>query len=418
MSLAWFLALRFYKHAGRDSDRKASLLAIRIATAGVALGLAVMIISVCVVKGFQTEIRAKLAGFAAHLEVLDERSFSSPESYPIVTDQTLISKIKTVPGITRVQRVSEKMGILKTNDAFQTILLKGVGADFDTTFLRQCVIEGRLPRFAKEGGTDEVMISQQVARTLGLKRGDRVYAYFVSDAIRLRRFTIVGIYATNLSQFDERMIWTDRHTVNKLNDWDPEQSSALEIFLTEPEKTDVVQADINRLVGGMDDGRGGVYDTMSLSENPTTAAVMQWLSLLDFNVLVILALMLGVAGFTTISGLLILVLERTRTIGILKSLGASNTRIRRVFLTYATLIVAKGLLWGNILGVGIVLLQRYFGWVKLDPATYYVSEVPVEINFWWIVGLNVATLVISVLALIVPSFMISRIQPAKAIRYE
>lgn len=418
MSLAWFLALRFYKHAGRDSDRKASLLAIRIATAGVALGLAVMIISVCVVKGFQTEIRAKLAGFAAHLEVLDERSFSSPESYPIVTDQTLISKIKTVPGITRVQRVSEKMGILKTNDAFQTILLKGVGADFDTTFLRQCVVEGRLPRFAKEGGADEVIISQQVARTLGLKRGDRVYAYFVSDAIRLRRFTIVGIYATNLSQFDERMIWTDRHTVNKLNDWDPEQSSALEIFLTEPEKTDVVQADINRLVGGMDDGRGGVYGTMSLSENPTTAAVMQWLSLLDFNVLVILALMLGVAGFTTISGLLILVLERTRTIGILKSLGASNTRIRRVFLTYATLIVAKGLLWGNILGVGIVLLQRYFGWVKLDPATYYVSEVPVEINFWWIVGLNVATLVISVLALIVPSFMISRIQPAKAIRYE
>lgn len=418
MSLAWFLALRFYKHAGRDSDRKASLLAIRIATAGVALGLAVMIISVCVVKGFQTEIRAKLAGFAAHLEVLDERSFSSPESYPIVTDQTLMSKIKTVPGITRVQRVSEKMGILKTNDAFQTILLKGVGADFDTTFLRQCVVEGRLPRFAKEGGADEVIISQQVARTLGLKRSDRVYAYFVSDAIRLRRFTIVGIYATNLSQFDERMIWTDRHTVNKLNDWDPEQSSALEIFLTEPEKTDVVQADINRLVGGMDDGRGGVYGTMSLSENPTTAAVMQWLSLLDFNVLVILALMLGVAGFTTISGLLILVLERTRTIGILKSLGASNTRIRRVFLTYATLIVAKGLLWGNILGVGIVLLQRYFGWVKLDPATYYVSEVPVEINFWWIVGLNVATLVISVLALIVPSFMISRIQPAKAIRYE
>lgn len=418
MSLAWFLALRFYKHAGRDSDRKASLLAIRIATAGVVLGLAVMIISVCVVKGFQTEIRAKLAGFAAHLEVLDERSFSSPESYPIVTDQALMSKIKTVPGITRVQRVSEKMGILKTNDAFQTILLKGVGADFDTTFLRQCVVEGRLPRFAKEGGTDEVIISQQVARTLGLKRGDRVYAYFVSDAIRLRRFTIVGIYATNLSQFDERMIWTDRHTVNKLNDWDPEQSSALEIFLTEPEKTDVVQADINRLVGGMDDGRGGVYGTMSLSENPTTAAVMQWLSLLDFNVLVILALMLGVAGFTTISGLLILVLERTRTIGILKSLGASNTRIRRVFLTYATLIVAKGLLWGNILGVGIVLLQRYFGWVKLDPATYYVSEVPVEINFWWIVGLNVATLVISVLALIVPSFMISRIQPAKAIRYE
>lgn len=418
MSLAWFLALRFYKHAGRDSDRKASLLAIRIATAGVALGLAVMIISVCVVKGFQTEIRAKLAGFAAHLEVLDERSFSSPESYPIVTDQTLMSKIKTVPGITRVQRVSEKMGILKTNDAFQTILLKGVGADFDTTFLRQCVVEGRLPRFAKEGGADEVIISQQVARTLGLKRGDRVYAYFVSDAIRLRRFTIVGIYATNLSLFDERMIWTDRHTVNKLNDWDPEQSSALEIFLTEPEKTDVVQADINRLVGGMDDGRGGVYGTMSLSENPTTAAVMQWLSLLDFNVLVILALMLGVAGFTTISGLLILVLERTRTIGILKSLGASNTRIRRVFLTYATLIVAKGLLWGNILGVGIVLLQRYFGWVKLDPATYYVSEVPVEINFWWIVGLNVATLVISVLALIVPSFMISRIQPAKAIRYE
>lgn len=418
MSLAIFLARRFYRNAGRDSDRRASLLAIRIATAGMALGLAVMIISICVVKGFQSEIRAKLAGFAAHLEIMDQRSFTSPESYPILTDSTLLKTVRQIPGVARVQRTSEKMGILKTEDAFQTIMLKGVDAGYDTTFLKQCLVEGRLPRFQAQGGSDEVLLSRTMARTLGLKRGDRVYTYFVSDAIRLRRFTVVGLYETNLSQFDEHLVWTDRYTVNRLNDWLPEQSSALEIYVDEPSEADRVQVALRRAVGGRMDAYGGLYDTMSLKENPSTASIMQWLNLLDLNVLVIMALVMGVAGFTTISGLLILILERTRTIGILKSLGASNTRIRHVFLAYATLIVAKGMLWGNVLGIGFMLLQRHFGWVKLDPATYYVAVVPVELDVWWIVGLNIATLLVAVLALIIPSFLISRIQPARAIRYE
>lgn len=417
-SLALFLAKRFYRNAGKDSDRKASLLAIRIATAGVALGLAVMIVSICVVKGFQSEIRAKLAGFSAHLEIMDRRSFSSPESFPILTDRALTERIMLIPGVKQVQRASEKMGILKTNDAFQTIMLKGVGPDYDTNFLKQCLVEGRLPRLDKENGADEVLLSRTIASSLGLKCGDRVYTYFVSDAIRLRRFTVVGIYETNLSQFDEHLVWTDRHTVNQLNDWSADQSSTLEIFAADLSQAEDVQVAINRLIGGKMDKFGGIYDTLSLNENPTTASVMQWLSLLDFNVWVILALMLGVAGFTTISGLLILILERTRTIGILKSLGASNTRVRYVFLAYATLIVIKGMIWGNVLGIGFMLLQHYFGWVKLDPATYYVSAVPVEMNVWWITGLNIATLLISILALIIPSFLISRIQPARAIRYE
>lgn len=416
MSLSFFLARRFYHSAGHDRNRRASALAIRIATAGVAVGLVVMIVSICVVKGFQKEVRSKLSGFTAPMEVLDVHSFSSPESYPIRTDSALLKDISSLEGVVHVQRVSMKMGIFKTEDAFQTMILKGTGRDYDLAFLKSQMVEGKVPDFEKE--KNAILISRRQADKLGLKTGSSVYAYFFSDNIRTRKFKVAGIYETHLAQFDDYFVWTALSTVNKLNGWDNEYSSAIEIYTPDYEKLDEVQAKVNKAVASRTDENGASYSTLSIKENPRTASVIQWLALLDFNVLVILALMAGVAGFTMISGLLILILERTQTIGVLKALGAGSSRIRHTFIIYAALIVMRGLFWGNLFGLGIVFAQQQWGWVRLNPASYYVDVAPVTVDVWWILGLNACTLCICVLALIVPSFVISRIQPAKAIRFE
>lgn len=418
MSFPFFLARRFYNSAGCDKKRRASRLAIRIATAGVALGLAVMLISICVVKGYQREIKERLVGFASHIEILDRNSLASPESFPIVTDGTVMEMVKQMPEIGHVQRVSLKMGIIKTEDAFQTIVLKGVGKEYNLSFLKKHLVAGRIPDFTADSAANAIIISRKQADAMHLGLGDRVYTYFISDDIKLRRFRIEGIYETHLAQFDTYYIWTGQSVVNQLNNWQEDQSSSLEITLNDFSRLDEVQACLARSIGTRTDRNGASYSTLSVKENPRTAATFEWLALLDFNVWVILVLMMGVAGFTMISGLLILILERTRTIGVLKALGACNSRIRHTFILYAVLIVVRGLVWGNAIGLGIVALQNYFKPFRLDPSTYYVDAVPVEVDWTWVVGLNAATLLVTVLALVVPSFVISRIQPARAIRFE
>ena len=419
MSFSFFLAKRFYSGHTTDRRRKASTLAIRIAIAGVALGIAVMVISVCVVKGYQNEVRGRLMGFVSPVEVLDQRSAASPENYPIDADASIVQGIKAIPGVIGVQRVTEKMGILKTNDAFQTIMLKGVGLDYDLSFLKSQIVEGRLPDWKNNSETDEVVVSRKQAEALDLKVGSKVYAYFISDDIKLRRLKVSGIYETYISQFDNYYVWAAEGTVARLNGWKGNECSILEVKADELEEMPRIQTAVNRVLSAkLTNSKRVAYSTMSLSENPRTSSTLEWLKLLDFNVVVILALMIGVAGFTMVSGLLILILERTRTIGILKSLGASNTRVRHIFIIYAMLIVLRGLVYGNIIGLGIVVLQKYCHVVSLNPATYYVSSVPVEFDWLWIVALNVATLAITTLALVVPSFVVSRIQPARAVRFE
>lgn len=418
MHLPLFLARRLYGNSSHEGQHRATSLAIRIATVGVAVGLMVMIVSICVVKGFQREVRQKVAGFTSHIEILDRNTFSSPESYPITADAALIDAARRTPHVQRVQTTSLKMGIIKTQDAFQTIVLKGIGTDYDTAFIHTQLLEGRLPHLTATDNSNEVIVSREQAQKLGLKVGSKVFTYFISDDIRLRRFTVVGVYETNLQQFDNYFVWTDLQTVNRLNRWEQNQCSALEVYLDDFSSIDQTQIALARLTNGRTDAHGAAYSTISIKENPRTSSVVQWLTLLDTNVWVILILMLGVAGFTVISGLLILILERTQTIGILKALGATSTRIRHTFMLYASMIVIRGLLFGNVFALALVFAQRAFGLVHLDPATYYVSAVPVEINVWWILALNVATLVLCMLAMIVPSFIISHIRPAKAIRFE
>ena len=327
--LSLFLAKRFFLKGdvNNENRRKASAPAIVIATAGIAIGLAVMLISVCIVRGFQNEVRNKLAGFTSHIEIVDQRIYSSPENYPLITDQALIQQVSRTPAVKHVQRFSQKLGIFKTNDNFAGIALKGIGEEYDVSFLKNYLIAGKIPQIKKGESSNQIVISNSLAKLLKLKVGDKVYSYFFSETIKQRRFTIAGIYDTHIPQFDKTFVLTDIYTVNKLNDWTENQSNGLEVKLNSYDDLQTAQSALVHQIGGKADQNGNPYSVISIKENPRTISMLSWLDLLDVNVLVILIIMVIVGGFTMVSGLLILILERTRTIGILKALGATNTRI-------------------------------------------------------------------------------------------
>lgn len=418
--LSLFLAKRFFLKGdvNNENRRKASAPAIVIATAGIAIGLAVMLISVCIVRGFQNEVRNKLAGFTSHIEIVDQRIYSSPENYPLITDQALIQQVSRTPAVKHVQRFSQKLGIFKTNDNFAGIALKGIGEEYDVSFLKSYLIAGKIPQIKKGESSNQIVISNSLAKLLKLKVGDKVYSYFFSETIKQRRFTIAGIYDTHIPQFDKTFVLTDIYTVNKLNDWTENQSNGLEVKLKSYDDLQTAQSALVHQIGGKADQNGNPYSVISIKENPRTISMLSWLDLLDVNVLVILIIMVIVGGFTMVSGLLILILERTRTIGILKALGATNTRIRHTFLWFASFIISRGLVIGNAIAFLLIALQYWFHIIHLDPETYYVDAVPVEIHFGWILAVNLFALVITILSLVIPSFLISRIQPAKAIQFD
>lgn len=280
------------------------------------------------------------------------------------------------------------------------------------------MIAGKIPQIKKGESSNQIVISNSLAKLLKLKVGDKVYSYFFSETIKQRRFTIAGIYDTHIPQFDKTFVLTDIYTVNKLNDWTENQSNGLEVKLNSYDDLQTAQSALVHQIGGKADQNGNPYSVISIKENPRTISMLSWLDLLDVNVLVILIIMVIVGGFTMVSGLLILILERTRTIGILKALGATNTRIRHTFLWFASFIISRGLVIGNAIAFLLIALQYWFHIIHLDPETYYVDAVPVEIHLGWILAVNLFALVITILSLVIPSFLISRIQPAKAIQFD
>lgn len=394
--------------------------AVHIATAGVAVGLAVMILSVCLVKGFQGEVAAKLAGFASHIEVLDLNSQTDADNHPITADAVLMDVVKKTTQAETVQRVSVKIGVMKTHDDFSGIMLKGIGKEYDKKFIRSCMVEGKFPDFGSNADAiNQIVLSRQIAEMLHLKVGDKVYVYFFTNTIKQRRFEIAGIYETHLQQFDKTFVWTDLQTINQLNDWGEEQCSLLEVKLQNFDDLEERTAKLGDAVTAYKNSHQITnLSVMSIRDNPRTKPVLSWLELLDLNVMVILVIMLCVAGVTMISGLLILILERTTTIGVLKALGASNRRIRRIFLVYAGHILVRGMVIGNVLAFLLALLQSQFHLVRLDPATYYVDAVPLAYDPVWLIGINLATLLITLLTLVLPAFIVSVVQPAKTIRFD
>lgn len=415
MHFPLFIAKRLYSEQG--DKRKVSRPAIHIATAGVAIGLAVMIISVCVVLGFKHTIRDKVIGFGSHIQVADFLTLQQMEQYPIVIDDSMIDVLKHIPDVAHVQRFAMKEGILKTDSDFLGVAFKGVGPEFDSTFIHSNMVEGSIPPFSDSVSHNKILVSQLMADKLHLKSGQRIFAYFFdNNGVRTRRFTIAGIYQTNLKKYDETIVFTDLYTAVKLNGWESDQASGAELSVNNFDNLDMVESRVISKVKGTVDHYGETYSSATIKElNPQ---IFQWLDLMDLNVWIILALMLIVAGVTMISGLLIIILERTSMIGILKALGARNKTIRHTFMWFAVFIIGKGMLIGNVLSLGLLTLQQAFGIIKLDAQTYYVSTVPVEINALYIVALNVATLLISVFMLVAPSYLISHIHPAKSMRYE
>lgn len=414
MNYKFFLARRMY--AQGEGKRQVAKPAISIAMVGMALGLAVMLVSVCVLIGFKDEVRSKVIGFGSHLQVSNFRGTQSYETFPISANDTLLTELRHVAGVTHVQRFSTKPGIIKTDSDYQGMVLKGVGPEYDLDFFRQYLVAGDIPVFSDTVASSQVLISRLLADKLHLEVGDAIYTYYIQENVRARRLKIAGIYETNFSEYDKLFLIGDLYTVNRLNGWQPDQVSGVELSISDYDRLDDMRDAVSEVVDTLVDCYGNTYFTQTIEDlNPQLFA---WLGVLDMTVWVILVLMLGVAGFTMISGLLIIILERTNLIGILKALGASNRSIREIFLYFSVFIIGKGMLWGNVLALLFCLSQKYLRWVKLDPASYYLDAMPIHFNVGLWLLLNVCTLFLSVLMLIGPSFLISRIHPAKSIRFE
>ena len=415
MNLPLFIARRIYSDQG--DRRKVSRPAIRIATIGVAIGLAVMIITVSVVLGFKHTIRDKVVGFGSHIQVMNLLSVASVDSYPICIDDSTMQAMDSIEGISHVQRYSMARGILKTDEDFLGVAFKGVGPEYKMDYLRQHLVEGKIPVFSDSSSTNRIVVSRLMANKLKLKAGDRIYTYFIDAGdVRTRRFTIEGIYETNMTRFDELICYTDLYTACKLNGWFEGQCSGAELLVDDFDHLDDTYMRVIDKVNRTQDRYHSTFSSQTIYD--AYPQIFNWLELLDINVWIILGLMICLAGITMISGLLIIILERTSMIGILKALGTRNRTVRSTFLWFSAFIISRGLLIGDVLGIGVVLLQQYTGIVTLDPQTYYVSEAPMELNIPLVVILNFATLFISISVLIIPSFFISHIQPAKSMRYE
>ena len=417
MNFPLFIARRIYSdHIG--DQQKVSKPAIRIAVAGVAIGLAVMIISVCVVLGFKHTIRDKVVGFGSHIQVANFYTLqSSAIDQPIAIGDSMMNVLKRTDGVKHVQRFAMKQGILKTDNDFLGVMFKGVGPEFDSTFIHKSMVEGSIPHFSDQQSTNRILISKNMANKLRVKAGDRIFAYFIGEGgVRTRRFTISGVYQTNLAQYDKTTCFCDLYTARKLNAWTDDMVTGAELTVNDFKQLSTTANDIINRVNRTQDQYGNTFSSKTIRE--LSPQIFSWLDLLDLNVWIILAIMTAVAVVTMISGLLIIILERTTMIGVLKALGARNSTVRHTFLWFAAFIIGKGLLIGDALALALILLQKFTGFAKLDPQTYYVDVVPVELDWTLIVALNIATMLIALFVLIAPSYLVSHIHPAKSMRYE
>ncbi|CAG0965805.1 MAG: ABC transporter permease [Bacteroidetes bacterium] len=407
MNTEFFIAKRIIK--GEKGVSRFSKPIIRISILAIALGISVMILSVSIVQGFQQEIRNKVIGFGSHIVVQNFDSGNSFENLPISKEQDFYHTIHKIKGVRHIQVFATKAGIIKTNNEMHGVILKGIDKDFDWNFFKNKMIEGRNFTVTDTGKCNEMVVSKVIAKKLHLKVGDELAMYFIQQPPRVRKFAICGIYETGLAQADELYVLADIHHVQKLNDWSEEQISGFEILLDKYDDLDKMDEIIYNYIP---------YNLNSVTIAEKNQDVFNWLELQDLNVIVIIVLMVLVAGINIISALLILILERTNMIGILKALGTSNKSIRKIFMYNAAYLIGLGLMWGNVFGIGLSLLQKYFKLITLPQESYYLSHVPIEMSVWTIMALNLGTFVVCLLMLILPSYVVTKISPVKAIRFD
>lgn len=390
--------------------------AVRIAIIGIALGLTVMILAVAIVVGFKKEVRNKVIGFGSHIQITNFESNSSYELQPLAISDSLIGHLSSIEGVRHVERFATKPGMLKTDQDFQGIVLKGIDSDFDWSFFKANLLDGDTLTIVSDKRSTDVVVSNYLANLMGLKVGDTFLTYFVQEEVRARRFQIVGIYETGFVDYDKLFILADIKQIRRLNGWDEDQVSGLELLVDDYDRLDEVAEVVYFDMAERLDRLGNPFYTQSIKElNPM---IFSWLDVLDINVVVILVLMLAVAGFTMISGLLIIILERTNMIGLLKALGENNRSIRKIFLYVSFFLIGKGLLWGNLIGVSLCAIQSWFKVVKLDPAVYYLDAVPIDLRIGTLLLLNVGSLAVSLLMMLGPTYLITKIEPVKSLRFE
>ena len=410
----FFVAKRIYQ--GGEAGR-ASASAVRIATAGVAVGILVMIISICVTIGFQREIKGRVASLVGHIQVVNSETLYRNNPAPIEVSDSLCREISALHGVTHVQRFALCMGMLKTEHAFRGIYFRGVDSSFDPSFLADNLVSGSVPSFGQgDAPSDSILLSASMASALQVEVGQKIYAYFFDKNLRARRFVVSGVFQTNMADFDDKMCFADVRTVQRLSGWEGDQYSGAEVILDDFSSMDTVGTNLSSMFYMKEDAYGHYYATPRVDE--LFPQVFSWLTLLDTNVVAILILMICVASVTMVSGLLIIILERTRFIGVMKAMGATNSQLRSVILYLSDMIVVRGLLFGNIIAFALLFIQHATGIVALDPESYYLARVPVYFPVWGIVLVNVITLVVCVLVLIVPTHVVSRIHPARSIRFE
>jgi lipoprotein-releasing system permease protein len=417
MNTELFISRRLFFEKGTQKFLSQKI--IRIALVGIAIGLAVMIVSVAVITGFKNEIRNKVIGFGSHIQVVNFDSSNSYETRPVSRNQPFLEELNSISGVRHVQAFSTKPGMIKTNEYIQGIVFKGVDTGYDWTFFKNNLVEGNLPLINDTVRSNEILLSDQVSQLLEVTTGDRVVLYFINEdesTPRMLQLTISGLYRTSLEEFDNLFVIGDLQQVQRINNWQSDQISGFEVIISDFGNIDDIEQKVRNKVINYSQENNAILRTTNITrEHPQ---IFDWLSILDMNVWVILILMALVAGFNMISGLLVLILERSKMIGVLKSLGSPNWSIRKIFLYLSVFLTSRGMLWGNLIGIGFILIQNYFNVIKLNPTTYYVDVVPVNFSFLHLILLNVGTVTATTMMLILPSYLVSKISPEKTIRFD
>ena len=406
MNFEHFIAKRIV--FSRNGEGNISQPIVRIAVGGVALGLAVMILSIAIVTGFKREISEKVIGFGSHIQVSNFDANFSYETTPLSKNEQFKNNLYSIDGIKHVQVFATKAGIVKTEDDIMGVVLKGVGSDFDWSFFRDKVAAGNIFTVSDTARTNNVVISKNIAAKLNLKVGDKLTTYFIEQPPRVRNFDIAGIYETGLEEFDKLYVLVDISHIQRLNDWEEDQVGGYEILVNDFDDLTSIGEEVYDKSG---------FDLNSRTIKEIYPQIFDWLELQNINVVIIISLIILVAGINMISALIILILERTNMIGILKAIGAENISIRKIFIITATYLLGAGLLIGNAVGLILCFIQDRFQPVKLDQESYYVSVVPISFTFLDFLLLNIGTLIVCVLMMIIPSVIITRISPVRAIRF-
>jgi lipoprotein-releasing system permease protein len=418
LNINLYIAKRIF--SAKENKDNLSHHIVNIALFGIVLGLIVLILSVAIVTGYKLEVGHKVIGFGSHLQIVNLDTNESYETSPISDNQPFLQELGKIKGIRHVQVFATKPGIIRTDEEIQGVVLKGIGPDFDWSFFKQNMIEGDTFTVQDTIRSNKVWVSKQMADLLKLKLGDDLFMFFLdpqeSAMPRQRKFELAGIYKTSLEEFDRMFVLVDINHIRKLNNWEMDKVSGFEIFVDDFKQLSSQQKTISNLLLRYTTADSPVLHVISIKEK--YAHIFDWLGLLDMNVWVILSLMILVAGFNMVSSLLVIILERTQMIGILKALGAQNWSIRKVFLYFSGMLIIKALFWGNLIGIGICLLQQYTHILKLDPTSYYLAYVPVNMSVLSIILLNLGTVVITFLMLLIPAYFITKVSPEKSIRFE